>query len=450
MPLTVPPSALSSPPTCTCEVCTTAREARLRPGYAFNRIMRLGFNAALAQHRQGRDRDSILAWVADRLAFARCTSCGDQEGSCGCWFCESCGEMHAEDVPRCNNCGNCHDSCNCNVCVECGRHVSDDRWCGDCDRCNDCCTCDEAPRRTPRGVFHGESSPRYPRFLGVEIEFGHDGRSTLEFQKACKKWQAGLHEDGSIEGFSYANEISLAPARGQAFLDQTTEVCAGIAKAKGKVNTSCGLHVHVDLRDFTGAEILNLARLYAKIEPALYSIVPPSRRTGHYSKPWGDAFEIGEVFDRAPREERLKRLDAALYGSLDEAEECKRAPYKHNNRYHGLNFNSILLYGTIEFRLHSGTVDAKKIQMWGAVCTAIVEFAKNHTERTIASLRGSAFDVLTSVLKEDKEILAWAKVRRAHFAGIERKRKGLVAEAPPREAAFGPLEESESESAEIY
>lgn len=53
------------------------------------------------------------------------------------------------------------------------------------------------------------------------------------------------------------------------------------------------------------------------------------------------------------------------------------SPY--GRRYYGLNLKSAFKHGTIEFRLHSGTVESQKIIAWGAICASILDFAKTAT-----------------------------------------------------------------------
>jgi hypothetical protein len=43
------------------------------------------------------------------------------------------------------------------------------------------------------------------------------------------------------------------------------------------------------------------------------------------------------------------------------------------DRYQKLNLESLERHGTIEFRQHSGTVDAEKAVNWVRLCTAFIE-----------------------------------------------------------------------------
>jgi hypothetical protein len=292
-------------------------------------------------------------------------------------------------------------------------------------------------------VFHGEEGhPVYPRHVGIEFEFGYKRSRDLDlFTETMERWSAGVHSDGSIR-FDDSKEVATAPARGQALIQQTTEVCKAIASIGGEVNQSCGTHVHVSVKDLTGEQILGLVRLYSMTEVGLYSVVAPSRWEQSYCKPWTTDFEWAGVLDHSLNtKERSERLDVALYGSMEEAALAKREREKHECRYHGLNLNSILLYGTVEFRLHHGTINAPKILAWAGVCSALVQYAATHTEREIRNLRGSAFEILCKVAHH-RPLVKWLKERKKYFDQQRgTKLAGLNLAAPTTPATY---EDSES------
>ena len=98
-----------------------------------------------------------------------------------------------------------------------------------------------------------------------------------------------------------------------------------------KANTSCGLHVHHDVTDLDENSIKRLYEwaMSTKLEKILEQLVAPHRINGDYSK-------------------RLGR------GWHDDS----------NNRYKSINFGSYWGKGTLEFRLHDGTIDPNRIIPW--------------------------------------------------------------------------------------
>ena len=118
------------------------------------------------------------------------------------------------------------------------------------------------------------------------------------------------------------------------------------AASHGGINSSCGMHVHVEAPELThatngvaGAHIdrgylAKLIKLWTAIEPVMLNYLPLSRRWSSYSK----------------------------HGiSIDE-------------RYRGLN---IVPLGetrkTVEFRMHSATLNYNKAMAWAGLCAHLVE-----------------------------------------------------------------------------
>lgn len=399
------------------------------PGSRFRRLL----SVVWARIDAGTCHLSSVDWLVNRLAITVCTNCGhDVNGQrCSCYFCEGC-DSWVESA--CSNCERCDRCCRCVVCPSCDERCNASSYCDGCSSCEDCgCKC------SSQLTFHGEPSPTFPRYIGLEIECGC--ARTDRIHKVATWWGGKLDHDGSIS-FGHDLEFVTAPARGAKLEEQVRDVCDALDLSDAKVDTSCGLHVHVGAKDLTVSQLLTVARLYARVESGLYSIVAPSRRSGQYSGAWGSKFEEALVFDDAPLHTRKDRLDAAIYGSLSEAKRAEANRSKHSCRYHGLNFNSLILYGTLEFRLHHGTTNADKILNWAAVCTAIVEWAVHHDERDVHTLKGSSFGALCQVVKSRK-VKEWVKARHNHFARMTERSFGVQVR-PTVESMEAVREESES------
>lgn len=391
---------------------------------------------------------SRLEWLEDRRGGSvACTNCeAEDQRDCDCVYCEGCSRRRSGG-DYCGDCEQCSDCCSCLRCGDCGCRASD--MCGDCNRCGECgCGCDQATFRGSYNVRHGEASKVFPRYVGVEIECGWESgqdREERALTEVVKRWKGSIQEDGSVSVSSRDREITTSPAQGDALREQVVEICKRLGALGAKVNNTCGLHAHINAKDLTWGQILGVVRAYLHIEPALYLMVPESRR-GHYSKPWGTTLHDAEVFDGGTIRDRENRLGAAMYGSLAEYERIKRGPYKHEARYHGLNLNSLLLYGTIEFRLHSGTVDSSKILNWASICSAIVEWGRIRGERSVKALGGStpweSLEKIVLSVTGNMETVKYMRARRDKFQGKIRKERGLgVAAVDPERA--GPHESSE-------
>lgn len=126
-------------------------------------------------------------------------------------------------------------------------------------------------------------------------------------------------------------------------------VCKVISNKRvmGKANNSCGLHVHLDMRN------RNVAECYKKLyysQSILLNMLPMSRREGDWVKRYCKKNETGEWKDQ-PKDH-------------------------HDHRYYAINANAYLKYKTLELRSHSGTVNPIKINSWINILTKIVNTSK--------------------------------------------------------------------------
>jgi Putative amidoligase enzyme len=111
-----------------------------------------------------------------------------------------------------------------------------------------------------------------------------------------------------------------------------------LGRANAEINTTCGMHIHLDQRGVSQAMASKRARRLIKALPALAKIVAPSRLGNHYCQ-LNDPIKLGQT-------------------------------YRHSyNRYRAINFTSAYRkHKTLEVRLHGGTLDFWKIIGWVDLC----------------------------------------------------------------------------------
>jgi hypothetical protein len=178
----------------------------------------------------------------------------------------------------------------------------------------------------PSSAIRSDSFDRikYDRFYGVEIEcnyyFGEqngiwyekDEHCGTEFVSPLMQGDAGLQE---IEDFFYDVEPEF--------------------------NYDCGLHVHVDVRDFNDQQLFDLIKAIKATKQQWFNYVENSR--------WHNTFcknDIPEPIDQDDLNSYFNRLE--------------------NTRYYWFNLQSVREHGSVEFRLHEATDNIDKVVTWVA------------------------------------------------------------------------------------
>jgi hypothetical protein len=292
--------------------------------------------------------------------------------------------------------------------------------CSDCRNCTECCCCENSFFPSGVRVLHRPSLNFHPynpkdkisRYIGVEIEVSEsnpdDGEHIFE---TLTKWGCAAVHDGSLPETGY--EINTAPAKGEVFEKEINAVCAALKVANAKVNSSCGLHVHIDCRDLNFYDLKKTILVYSKVEESLFRMLAKSRTTNHYCQ------KINKKFDKILIEKDKnwrKNLLEQTYGSNSLGiREARRDKY-NEARYYALNIHSWFYRKTLEFRQHQGTVDPKKIINWAKICQSIVNFAVKHSEREIEKhFQNVPIELrLPTILTEDLKDYYFSRVNLFH------------------------------------
>jgi hypothetical protein len=241
---------------------------------------------------------------------------------------------------------------------------------------------------------------------GIELETSNHihqrGRDDLQGRFNC-----GIVGDGSISGDEYNSPI-LGGTHVEGWVD---EICRYLAKEQQKVDTRCGYHLHISLKEKTddkAEEIEQLKRIlkaYKYFEPVLYGMLPPSRRAGKWCSPVGLSYEeIENIHDERSIMRyyyRAKRLDGK---KIDDIKSSKGNEF----RYYNLNLHSYFYRGSIEIRSHSGTLNPTKIKNWIYINTIIIKSAINNSlqisnsyETLDRSMLGTRQIALTNLISKE-------------------------------------------------
>lgn len=219
--------------------------------------------------------------------------------------------------------------------------------------------------------------------------------------------------DGSLGDYTRGFELVSPPLAGEEGYRQIRVVCEVLNRLGCTVNKNCGLHVHHDARDLSLTAWKNLTRLYVKYEQQIDAVMPVSRRAnnGMYIRSMlsrhGSVDATFEAIKSATTLERLREVMGQ--GGRDP---------RGGGRYHKLNMLSFLMHGTVEFRQHSGTIEADKMINWVKLTADMVACAV--TAKTVNAKGGDKFDnlfTLNADYRVNRELKAFYTARRAQLAG---------------------------------
>ncbi len=209
-------------------------------------------------------------------------------------------------------------------------------------------------------------------YVGTELEFICKANKE-DLQKLFAQQKLGsnvyVKTDGSIRGVTlgeYAHEVNVL-CKEEDMKSVITKVCNIIKSVGGRVNDSCGMHMHFDMRNRDSIKAFNNM---LRILPTLTAIIPNTRLDSEYCV--------------------MNKME-----SLSEFVE----KYHNNNNYRrqAINGAAIREHNTIEVRLHSGTLNPAKIVNWFNIIKAAIEY-KDIIEHDISVEKYAAFFEVNSAL----------------------------------------------------
>lgn len=146
-----------------------------------------------------------------------------------------------------------------------------------------------------------------------------------------------------------------------------------LKKAGAKVDSSCGLHVHVGADKHNAKSLKNLAFTFRAKEALIYKAVgAQDRMHNYYCRPIDD-----RLVNNLKKEKKLSmnKLADVWYGTY--APDESRSQHYNSSRYRGLNLHSVWYHGTVEFRLFHATLHAGEARAYVNLCLAMSAQAIN-------------------------------------------------------------------------
>lgn len=154
-------------------------------------------------------------------------------------------------------------------------------------------------------------------------------------------------------------------------------------QAGGKVNSSCGLHVHVDGANHNRQSLKNLMSImYCKENLLFKALQVRTSRAERFCK---------KV--RVPMLEQARHLSSEETTDLTQLEDIwyegatGRGNHYDRTRYHALNLHSMFYRGTVEFRMFNSTLHAGRAKAYINLCLAMSAQAINQRSTVMRKTR---------------------------------------------------------------
>ena len=154
------------------------------------------------------------------------------------------------------------------------------------------------------------------------------------------------------------------------------EVVRTLRRAGAVVNSSCGMHVHVDASKHTPQSLKNaLSIMYSKEDILFEALKVNEHRVERWCKKVREP--MLEKIRKLPADTTMERLKREWYEGSD-------GSYQHYNwtRYYALNLHSVFYRGTLEWRCFESTLHAGKVRANITLALAISAQAINQ-KRTL-------------------------------------------------------------------
>lgn len=220
------------------------------------------------------------------------------------------------------------------------------------------------------GITRAAAAKVIAKHLGTEaIHVGGSYDTYTVNDPEGRKWK--VVSDGSIQCEArggrnasrlYSVEV-VSPICKYEDMERIQEIVRQLRQAGAKVNSSCGIHIHVDASRHTAQTLRNIVNIMASKEDLLYKTLKVQIGREYYCKK-ADLRFLDQLNNRPPK--TMEALERLWYDGAS-----RRHTHYDTSRYHALNLHSVFSKGTVEFRMFNSTLHAGEVKSYIQLCLAI-------------------------------------------------------------------------------
>ena len=213
------------------------------------------------------------------------------------------------------------------------------------------------------GINRATAAQTLANLFGTRAEHSGGGYDAYRVKDLDgKEWKivrdASIHPEGYVRSSTsgeYKVELN-SPKLEYAEMEKLQEVVRALRRAGGKVNSSCGMHVHVDASKHTPQSLKNvLSIMYSKEDILFAALKVNPARIDSYCQAVDEP--ILEEIRKLPSGASMDQLKDRWYQGRDGSDY-----HYHSSRYRACNMHSVFYHGTIEWRLFNSTLHAGEVK----------------------------------------------------------------------------------------
>ena len=231
------------------------------------------------------------------------------------------------------------------------------------------------------GITRSKAANVVAEYFGTGSPSGRNDYNVRDGQNRIWK----VVYDGSIEtlgyGDSYRCEL-VSPILQYDDIEVIQEILRQLRAAGAKVNSSCGIHVHVDGANHTPTSLKNVVNFMCARQDLIYDALGVYNNRINYCKKI-----CKELVKKIKKTKDLSRADIArlwysranhnYHGGIDTSSNY------NNTRYQCLNLHSYFNKGTVEFRMFNATTHAGELKAYIQFSLAVSAWAINSSDNIL-------------------------------------------------------------------
>lgn len=254
----------------------------------------------------------------------------------------------------------------------------------------------EMIQKKPRQIF---KSPKQDGQIGVELEL-EGTMAGIGGGSMPKMWH--VKPEGSLRG---GYEFVTVKAGALKNIEEKVKSLTSYFNSVGvRVNEKAyrgSTHIHVNVQEETFHSVLGCLVVFTAIEPLFLRLCGPSRNGNLFCM---SSYDTGDLFFYT--KSLLRVIRGGNFGS-----------WPQRGKYASLNFETIVNFGSIEFRCFPTSISPAQISKWCHWCAGILDTVKLSKDRAFYDVLGRAManphgiashifgsDILSTSEKEIREL----------------------------------------------